>query len=144
MAKKPVAKTPAKAPATTTTKVPAPETAKSPLPAKSPVSAVTAPLNPEVDEGPFGEVDLTKKELIQRVVAATGMKPRDVRPVIEATLAELGGAVDRGETLRLNPFGVMQIKRARQTTNGRVVVTKIKRKKPDSPAAKPPLAKAAE
>lgn len=139
-ASKTIAKTPAKtAPSTTTTPKPAPKPAQ-----KSVASPAAVKPKPATSiEGPFGDVDLSKKELIERVLTATGMKPRDVRPIIEATLNELGKAIDRGETLRINPLGVVHIKRAKQTSTGRVVVTKIKRKKPD-PDPKSPLAKAAE
>ncbi len=53
---------------------------------------------------------LGKRELTERVVTASGIKKRAVRPVIEALLQELGDALSRGDHVNLHPFG-----KARQT-----------------------------
>lgn len=56
---------------------------------------------------------LKKKELIDRVMAATGGKKKDVKAVVEATLAVLGAALQSGEGLNLPPFGKARIAKSK-------------------------------
>lgn len=56
---------------------------------------------------------LKKKELIDRVMAATGGKKKDVKEVVEATLAVLGAALQSGEGLNLPPFGKARIAKSK-------------------------------
>ncbi|HMO09835.1 MAG TPA: HU family DNA-binding protein [Paracoccaceae bacterium] len=53
--------------------------------------------------------NLRKKDLIDHVVAATGAKRRDVGPAVEATLAAIGEALERGEALTLPPLGRLRV-----------------------------------
>ena len=73
---------------------------------------------------------LRLKELVERVVAATGGKRKGVKEVVEATLLLMGEALHRGESLNLPAFGKLRVARAgtegggamtlklRQTTGG--------------------------
>lgn len=56
---------------------------------------------------------LKKKELIDRVVAATGGKKKDVKEVVEATLSVLGAALQGGEGLNLPPFGKARVAKSK-------------------------------
>lgn len=68
-----------------------------------------------------------KKELVDRVVARSGLKKRDVKPAVEAVLAELGEALSRGEALNLQPFGKVIVNRKKELANGEVLITRIRR-----------------
>lgn len=71
---------------------------------------------------------LRKKELIERVVARSGVKKKDAKPTIEAMLAILGEALDNGEELNLHPMGKMKVTRVIEKPNAKVMVTKIRRR----------------
>ena len=55
---------------------------------------------------------LRLKELVDLVVAATGGKKKGVKEIVEATLAQMGSALQRGETLNLPSFGKLRVARA--------------------------------
>lgn len=96
---------------------------------------------------PTGEGENTgkivKKDLIDRVIARSGVKPRYVRPVIDALLLELGDMLEEAETLQLQPLGTLKVQRRKDVDDGEVIITKVKRKK-ESPDGNDPLAAAAE
>ncbi len=71
---------------------------------------------------------LRKKELIERVVARSGIKKKDAKPVIEAMLAVLGEALASGEDLNLQPLGKVMVKRVKEHTNAKVMVTRIRQR----------------
>lgn len=82
---------------------------------------VTAPANePHV---------LRKKELIERVVARSGVKKKDAKPAIEAMLVVLGEALSNGEELNLHPMGKVMINRVIDKANATVIVAKVRRRK---------------
>ncbi|MGR3323359.1 MAG: HU family DNA-binding protein [Pseudooceanicola sp.] len=72
--------------------------------------------------------ELKKRELIDKVVALTGQKKRDVRPTLEAAFAVLGEALDDGRDLNLEPLGKVKVNRHRVLSDGRVFNTRIRRK----------------
>ena len=57
------------------------------------------------------------KHLIDQVAEATGGKRQDVKPIIEATLAQLGAALGRGENLSLQGFGNLRVAKAATADN---------------------------
>ncbi|MCF6316628.1 MAG: HU family DNA-binding protein [Marinosulfonomonas sp.] len=99
-------------------------TAKAPVApaAKAPVTAVAGP--------PV----LRKKELIERVVARSGIKKKDAKPTIEAMLAVLGEALASGEELNLQPLGKVMVKRVKEQPNAKVMVCRIRQRKADAPS----------
>lgn len=105
-------------------------------------SAATAP-EAAAAALPSGPVALTKRELLARVRKSSGVKGRDVRAVTEAVLAELGGALVRGENLKLQPLGTMRVQRQKSSGGADMLVLKLRRKKP-VPEGKDPLAEVAE
>lgn len=113
-----------------------PKTTAAPKTRRAPVSAVTgaAPKpvqqqNPTVVDGPqpviLGPV-MRKKELVDTVVAHSGMKKKDVKPVVESMLAVLGDALSDNRELILPPLGRMKVRREKKLPNGRMVVVKIR------------------
>jgi DNA-binding protein HU-alpha len=58
---------------------------------------------------PTAGATLRARDLAARVAEATGTKAKDIRATIEATLSELGKALDAGETLNLPPLGKLRI-----------------------------------
>ncbi len=69
---------------------------------------------------------LRLKELVDRVVAATGGKKKGVKEVVEATLTQLGAALQKGESLNLPEFGKMRVARA-GTGGGGAMTLKLRR-----------------
>lgn len=75
----------------------------------------------------------------------SGLKKPDVKPVVEATLAIIGEALSKGESLNLEPLGKMKVQRQKELANATVISCRVRRKK-DQPDGQPnePLAEAAE
>lgn len=105
----------------------------------APVSAVTgsapkpAPAaKPAVVAAPKSVIlgpELRKKELIDDVVARSGIKKKDAKPVIEAMLAALGDALAEKRELVLPPFGKLKVRREKDMPNARVLTAKIRQPK---------------
>ena len=98
-------------------------------------------------------VVLGKKQLIEDVVARSGIKKKDAKPVIEAMLDVLGEAVAAGKTLNLQPFGKITMQKQNEKASARVSVVRIRqpnaRARHTAPieaekVVKDPLAEAAE
>jgi len=109
---KPVAKK------TTTKTVTAKAVAK---PATAPKAVVVETVTPVVSELP-----LKKPDLVDRVVLQTGMKKKDVKPVVEAMLAVMGDALGKGEEITAPPLGKLMIKKAKDTHNAKVLTLKLR------------------
>ncbi|MBV7379552.1 HU family DNA-binding protein [Maritimibacter dapengensis] len=108
--------------------------------AAAPVQGVTR----AVTDGSASAVDkLVKKDLVDRVIARSGVKPRHARQVTEALLTELGAMLEEAETLQLQPLGNLKVQRRKDLDDGEVIITKLRRKKPET-EIKDPLVPAAE
>ena len=88
--------------------------------------------------------ELRKKELFELVVERSGMKKKDVKPVVEAMLAVLGGAWAEQREMNLPPLGKIKVQRGKELPDGRALVLKLRQKTSqlnatpmDSAAAKP-------
>lgn len=77
----------------------------------------------------------TKKQLIEAIAASTGQKKTVVRPVVEATLAELSAALGKGDTLVLPPLGRLSVARIKPGKAGEIKVLKLRGAKAGSAAA---------
>ncbi|MDJ0629030.1 MAG: HU family DNA-binding protein [Rhodobacter sp.] len=112
------------------------EATKTPTHAADPVGAQVA-----------GKI-LGKRELIDRVVTASGIKKSAAKPVIEAMLRELGEALSQGDTLNLQPLGKGIVKNRKDLENAEVIELRLRRSKLAIKAAAAPrpdpLAEAAE
>lgn len=78
--------------------------------------------------GAMGADPMRKKELIEQVVSRSGMKKKDVKPVVEAMLAELGETLAKGRGLILPPLGRVMVNREKEMPDGRVLIVKVKQK----------------
>jgi len=96
------------------------------------------------DTGETKAPGLRKRELIDRVVAASGMKKKDVKPVVEAALSVLGEALSKGEPMNLQPFGKLRVTQQKELPNGALVVARIRRSSQSVAADETPLAEPAE
>ncbi|MFP7570733.1 HU family DNA-binding protein [Marivita sp. S2033] len=88
--------------------------------------------------------ELRKKELIDTVVARSGIKKRDAKPVVEAMLAVLGETIAEGRELNLAPMGKMKITRMKKTSKAHVITTRLRRNEQVQDQSPDPLAQAAE
>lgn len=87
------------------------------------------------------------KDLIERVSAAADQNKKDVRAIVEATLAELGKALEAGESLNLPPFGKIRIANQKGDASGQMMTLKLRRggeRKPGKNAGKEALAEVGE
>ena len=69
---------------------------------------------------------MRKKELIEAVVAQSGVKKRDAKPVIEAMLSVLGNAISSGRELNLEPLGKLKINRTKTGRGAKVMICKLR------------------
>jgi nucleoid DNA-binding protein len=111
------AKTSAKSPAKSLAK-PAPKPVAKPVVRAAPTPKTASGNNlppPESrDKTSSKPVSLDKpmlraRDLVARVAQATGAKVKDVRDTVEATLAELGKALDQGQNLQVPPLGKLSV-----------------------------------
>ncbi|TXI04219.1 MAG: hypothetical protein E6Q73_03620 [Pseudorhodobacter sp.] len=96
----------------------APKAEKPPRPERAPKPAASKPT---------AGTTLKARDLIARVAEATGAKVKDVKPMVEATLAELGKSLDAGETLVLPPLGKLRITPAKGEGTTGPMKLKLKR-----------------
>ncbi|WP_378942538.1 DNA-binding protein [Paracoccus sp. R86501] len=69
-----------------------------------------------------------KRDFIDRVIAASGARKADARPVIEATLAELGRVLSDGHTLAVPPLGRARISCEKDPRGGDVITLRLRRR----------------
>jgi len=69
---------------------------------------------------------IKKPELIDRIVAQSGLKKKDVKPVVEATLAVLTKTLLDGEELQIPPLGKVKILQTKDVGNAKVFKIKIR------------------
>ena len=111
------AKTSAKPPAKSLPK-PAPKPVAKPVVRGAPAPNAAAANNvppPESGHKPSSKpvsIDtpmLRARDLVARVAEATGAKVKDVRDTVEAILAEVGKALDQGQSLQVPPLGKLSV-----------------------------------
>lgn len=93
------------------------------------VAAAAAPAPATLTEQPKPVVlgpMMRKPELIDAVVAKSGMKKKDVKPIVEATLAVLGAALQDARELNLEPMGKIKVTREKKRPVGKVLVARIR------------------
>ncbi|UXU74297.1 MULTISPECIES: HU family DNA-binding protein [unclassified Paracoccus (in: a-proteobacteria)] len=71
---------------------------------------------------------LQKRELLAQVARRTGLRGADVKPVVEATLAELDRAIAAGMTLALPPLGRARITMSSDGSGGQVITLRLRRR----------------
>jgi DNA-binding protein HU-alpha len=85
---------------------------------------------------------LKLRELVDRVVGATGAKKKVARELVEATLAQLGAALAKGEELNLPGVGKVRVAKSADKA-GRSLMT-LKVRSAGAAKAKEPLAEVVE
>jgi DNA-binding protein HU-alpha len=95
---------------------------------KTPASATAAPSVVEALSPVVLGNELRKKELFDLVVARSGLKKKDVKPVVEAMLGVLGDALAEQRELNLQPLGKMKVQRGKELADGRALVLKLRQK----------------
>ncbi len=105
------------------------KSAKTSLAKAKPISMtpVASAMAAATDVGGKSGVALRVKDLVERVTAAGDFRKKDVRDIVEVTLAELGRALEVGETLNLPPFGKLRVGRSRDLANGSMMTLKLRR-----------------
>lgn len=81
-----------------------------------------------------------KKHLIERVHALSGAKKRDIKDIVEATLAAISEALASGDMLNLPPLGKLTVNRQKDLASGDMMIVKIRRQPTDKKPGKDPLA----
>ena len=74
---------------------------------------------------------LQKRQLMAQVVRRTGLRSSDIRPVVEATLAELGDAIASGMTLALPPLGRGRVSRRLDPSGAEIITLRLRRRPED-------------
>ena len=93
---------------------------KAPAAPPSPEVAVVTAVEPNVSEP-----EMKKAELVNLIVERTGMKKKDVKPVVEATLGALGEAIARGQELNLQPLGRVKVNNTKELAKSQVHSVRI-------------------
>lgn len=130
-----------------TTKKPKPTTPRKTTKTEAAINAAAQTPDPEVVVNETPKItgpELKKKELIDTVVARSGVKKREVKPVVEAMLAILGETIADGRELNLAPMGKLKITRMKKTTKAHIITTRLRRNEQYQADAPDPLAQAAE
>lgn len=118
--------------------IPAPKPRATAAVAANESAATTAP----TADGAEKATALKLRELVDRVVGATGAKKKVARELVEATLAQLGAALAKGEELNLPGVGKVRVAKSADKA-GRSLMT-LKVRSAGAAKAKEPLAEVAE
>lgn len=74
-------------------------------------------------------VPVKRKEMVERIAARSGVKPNQIKNVLDAILQELGDALSNGEVVDLQPLGKIRVNRQKDLPNAEVLICKLRRKK---------------
>lgn len=101
---------------------------------KPDVAAEPAPGIPDV---PAARPQIRKKDFVDAAVTRAGIRRGEAKTAVEATLAELGERLARGEELQLPPLGKLRIVKEKDTGKTRVITLRLVRQNPGQAAAEP-------
>jgi len=105
----------------------------------SPAVTVVTEVEPNLTEP-----ELKKPELINVIVERTGMKKKDVKPVVEAMLGVLGETLSRGQEMNLQPFGRIKVNNTKELAKAQVHSVRVRQSKAAIGDAETDLPDAAE
>lgn len=88
-------------------------------------AAAAAPA-PEVQPDAPALPGLRKKEILDLVVAHSGEKRNVVKPVVEAFLDVLGGALREGRDVTLQPLGKLKVTRSTKKDDAKVMTLRMR------------------
>lgn len=72
-----------------------------------------------------GQGVVKKKDFVERSALRSGVKKAEARAAIDAALAVLAEALDRGEDLVLPPLGRLKVARAKVGPKGKQLILKL-------------------
>lgn len=101
-------------------------------------TAAPVDLEPAVDpaeDDASAPEQLRIKDLLDRVAVATDLNKNKVRSIVEATLNELGKALEAGEGANLPPLGKIRIVNSRTEEQGTIMTLKLRRMQGKSTAS---------
>ena len=75
--------------------------------------------------------NMKKKDLIDEVVAISGAKPRDVKPIVEATLKALAAGLSGNDQIQIPPLGKIKVVKSKDVGGATSYTVKIR--VPDAP-----------
>lgn len=103
--------------------------------AAKPIALKTAPAA-KVATGEASETTarnvLKKKDFVERVTLASGLKKADARTAIDVVLAAIAEALAKGEELVLPPLGKIKTTREKVSSAGRTLMLKLTMSSPES------------
>ncbi|MFT6168612.1 MAG: hypothetical protein ACJAR9_000723 [Celeribacter sp.] len=70
-----------------------------------------------------------KKELIERVSEASGVKKGMTKKVVDAMLKEMGDIMQEGTEMNVPPLGKLSINRQKEIANAFILIAKLRRPK---------------
>lgn len=71
---------------------------------------------------------LQKRQFLNAVAQRSGMRPAQIKDVVEAVLAELGDAIASGQTLALPPLGRARVNRQKDVSGSEVIILRLRRR----------------
>lgn len=92
----------------------------------------------------MGGVEMKKQELLNKVADRAEMRKNQVKPVVEAMLEILGETLREGRNLNLPDLGKVKQNRVKESPVARVIIAKIRQRKPGGDGKKDTVADAAE
>lgn len=106
---------------------PAAKTVAKAAPKAKPAAKPAVNVEQKAASTPTAGGTLRAKDLVARVAEATGGKVKDIKGVVEATLLQLGRALDAGEALNLPPLGKLKITPAKAEGGAGPMKLKLRR-----------------
>lgn len=101
---------------------------KSPAAEAKAIATSTPAAQVEAPEASLVNV-VRKKELIERVSDASGVKKGEAKKVVEALLKEMGDILQDGGELNVPPLGKLSVNRQKEISNAFILITKLRRSK---------------
>lgn len=74
-----------------------------------------------------GNTQLKKAELVDKIVARTGVKKRDAKKSAEAMLDILAETISGGREINIKPLGKVMLTRTKELDNGEMLMVRIRR-----------------
>ena len=72
---------------------------------------------------------MRRKDMLDRVANRSGMKKKDIRPVLDAVLSEIAEALAKGQDVNLPPLGKLKVRKVKQQENAQVTILRLRQPK---------------
>lgn len=94
----------------------------------SPVKTVSVLTEtPSAAQAPI--ITVRRKEFVERVALSSGLKPNQIKSVMDAIFRELGDALSKEEVLNIPPLGKIRVNRRKEIENAEILICKLRRNK---------------